>query len=188
MLSHLQYSVHWNFTCILVVSSPKWFCYYSKPPQFLLSPVSVCVFQVEWIQQQVVKRRIKRDFKQAPLLSLSSPAHSSPAQNNIFYNDAKWNSMWYIVSPVYTYSRLPLCLHQTEEYNKGCSPWTQCMQHASSLLGGLHAVLCPHLSSLWVKGQVRSWHCPDYCSWAEGFVCVCAHVSLFVSYKNEELM
>lgn len=52
--------------------------------------------KVEWIQQQVVKRRIKRDFKQAPLLSLSSPAHSSPAQNNIFYNDAKWNSMWYI--------------------------------------------------------------------------------------------
>uniref|UniRef100_A0A669CL92 Proprotein convertase subtilisin/kexin type 5b n=1 Tax=Oreochromis niloticus TaxID=8128 RepID=A0A669CL92_ORENI len=42
--------------------------------------------KVEWIQQQVVKRRIKRDFKQAP----------SPAQNNIFYNDAKWNSMWYI--------------------------------------------------------------------------------------------
>uniref|UniRef100_A0A8C5DYB4 Proprotein convertase subtilisin/kexin type 5 n=1 Tax=Gouania willdenowi TaxID=441366 RepID=A0A8C5DYB4_GOUWI len=52
--------------------------------------------KVEWIQQQVVKRRIKRDYKPAPPLSLSSPAHSSPAQNNIFYNDAKWSSMWYI--------------------------------------------------------------------------------------------
>uniref|UniRef100_A0A3Q3X320 Uncharacterized protein n=1 Tax=Mola mola TaxID=94237 RepID=A0A3Q3X320_MOLML len=47
--------------------------------------------KVEWIQQQVVKRRIKRDYKPAPPLSLSSPAHS-----NIFYNDAKWSSMWYI--------------------------------------------------------------------------------------------
>lgn len=66
--------------------------------QFLLSPVCACVFQVEWIQQQVVKRRIKRDYKPVPPLSLSSPAQSTPAQNNIFYNDAKWSSMWYIVS------------------------------------------------------------------------------------------
>uniref|UniRef100_A0A3B5KST8 Proprotein convertase subtilisin/kexin type 5 n=1 Tax=Xiphophorus couchianus TaxID=32473 RepID=A0A3B5KST8_9TELE len=36
--------------------------------------------KVEWIEQQVVKRRIKRDYK----------------PNNIFYNDAKWSSMWYI--------------------------------------------------------------------------------------------
>uniref|UniRef100_A0A3Q3MWA6 Proprotein convertase subtilisin/kexin type 5b n=1 Tax=Mastacembelus armatus TaxID=205130 RepID=A0A3Q3MWA6_9TELE len=41
--------------------------------------------KVEWIQQQVVKRRIKRDYKPSPL-----------AQNNVFYNDAKWISMWYI--------------------------------------------------------------------------------------------
>uniref|UniRef100_A0A8C4EH67 Proprotein convertase subtilisin/kexin type 5b n=1 Tax=Dicentrarchus labrax TaxID=13489 RepID=A0A8C4EH67_DICLA len=41
--------------------------------------------KVEWIQQQVVKRRIKRDYKPSP-----------PAQNNIFFNDAKWSSMWYI--------------------------------------------------------------------------------------------
>uniref|UniRef100_A0A8C7CDG4 Proprotein convertase subtilisin/kexin type 5b n=1 Tax=Oncorhynchus kisutch TaxID=8019 RepID=A0A8C7CDG4_ONCKI len=40
-------------------------------------------FKVEWIQQQVVKRRIKRDYK------------TSPAQS-IFFNDAKWSSMWYI--------------------------------------------------------------------------------------------
>uniref|UniRef100_A0A3P8W2P8 Proprotein convertase subtilisin/kexin type 5b n=1 Tax=Cynoglossus semilaevis TaxID=244447 RepID=A0A3P8W2P8_CYNSE len=39
--------------------------------------------KVEWIQQQVVKRRIKRDYK-------------PQAQSNIFYNDAKWSSMWYI--------------------------------------------------------------------------------------------
>ncbi|XP_033474735.1 proprotein convertase subtilisin/kexin type 5b isoform X3 [Epinephelus fuscoguttatus] len=52
--------------------------------------------KVEWIQQQVVKRRIKRDYKPSPPLSLTSPAHSSPAQSNIFYNDAKWSSMWYI--------------------------------------------------------------------------------------------
>ncbi|XP_010777410.1 proprotein convertase subtilisin/kexin type 5b isoform X2 [Notothenia coriiceps] len=52
--------------------------------------------KVEWIQQQVVKRRIKRDYQLVPPLSLTSPAHSSPAQNNIFYNDAKWSSMWYI--------------------------------------------------------------------------------------------
>ncbi|KAM3611892.1 uncharacterized protein V6R79_025475 [Siganus canaliculatus] len=52
--------------------------------------------KVEWIQQQVVKRRIKRDYKPVPPLSLSSPAYSNPSQNNIFYNDAKWSSMWYI--------------------------------------------------------------------------------------------
>ncbi|KAK9523367.1 hypothetical protein VZT92_019778 [Zoarces viviparus] len=52
--------------------------------------------KVEWIQQQVVKRRIKRDYKPDPPPSLTSPAHSYPAQNNIFYNDAKWSSMWYI--------------------------------------------------------------------------------------------
>lgn len=79
--------------------------YYSMLAQFLLSLVWVNVFQVEWIQQQVVKRRIKRDYKQAPPLSLSSPAHSNPAQNNIFYNDAKWSSMWYIVSRLYVCTR-----------------------------------------------------------------------------------
>uniref|UniRef100_A0A7N6B092 P/Homo B domain-containing protein n=1 Tax=Anabas testudineus TaxID=64144 RepID=A0A7N6B092_ANATE len=41
--------------------------------------------KVEWIQQQVVKRRIKRDYKPSPPLSLSSPSYSSP-----------WSSMWYI--------------------------------------------------------------------------------------------
>uniref|UniRef100_A0A674DRX4 Proprotein convertase subtilisin/kexin type 5b n=1 Tax=Salmo trutta TaxID=8032 RepID=A0A674DRX4_SALTR len=50
--------------------------------------------KVEWIQQQVVKRRIKRDYKAAPH-PLSSPAQTSPAQS-IFFNDAKWSSMWYI--------------------------------------------------------------------------------------------
>ncbi|XP_035999655.1 proprotein convertase subtilisin/kexin type 5b isoform X2 [Fundulus heteroclitus] len=52
--------------------------------------------KVEWIEQQVVKRRIKRDYKPVPPLSLTSTAHTSVAQNNIFYNDAKWSSMWYI--------------------------------------------------------------------------------------------
>uniref|UniRef100_A0A6Q2XSN0 P/Homo B domain-containing protein n=1 Tax=Esox lucius TaxID=8010 RepID=A0A6Q2XSN0_ESOLU len=50
--------------------------------------------KVEWIQQQVVKRRIKRDYKAAPP-PLSSPSQTSPAQS-IFFNDAKWTSMWYI--------------------------------------------------------------------------------------------
>ncbi|XP_041854340.1 proprotein convertase subtilisin/kexin type 5b isoform X1 [Melanotaenia boesemani] len=49
--------------------------------------------KVEWIQQQVVKRRIKRDYKPVPPLYQTSPAHN---QNYIFYNDAKWSSMWYI--------------------------------------------------------------------------------------------
>ncbi|XP_064813830.1 LOW QUALITY PROTEIN: proprotein convertase subtilisin/kexin type 5b [Oncorhynchus masou masou] len=49
--------------------------------------------KVEWIQQQVVKRRIKRDYK-APS-PLTSPSQTSPAQS-IFFNDAKWSSMWYI--------------------------------------------------------------------------------------------
>uniref|UniRef100_A0A8C8JQA3 P/Homo B domain-containing protein n=1 Tax=Oncorhynchus tshawytscha TaxID=74940 RepID=A0A8C8JQA3_ONCTS len=50
--------------------------------------------KVEWIQQQVVKRRIKRDYKAAPP-ALTSPSQTSPAQS-IFFNDAKWSSMWYI--------------------------------------------------------------------------------------------
>ncbi|XP_027889018.1 proprotein convertase subtilisin/kexin type 5b isoform X3 [Xiphophorus couchianus] len=52
--------------------------------------------KVEWIEQQVVKRRIKRDYKPVPPFSQTSPAQNSVAQNNIFYNDAKWSSMWYI--------------------------------------------------------------------------------------------
>ncbi|KAM9810285.1 proprotein convertase subtilisin/kexin type 5b isoform 1-T1 [Neosynchiropus ocellatus] len=52
--------------------------------------------KVQWIQQQVVKRRIKRDYKPSPPLYQSSLVHSSPSQSSIFYNDAKWSSMWYI--------------------------------------------------------------------------------------------
>ncbi|KAK7933828.1 hypothetical protein WMY93_004724 [Mugilogobius chulae] len=47
--------------------------------------------KVEWIQQQVVKRRIKRDYKVPPPLS-----HSNPTHNSIYFNDAKWSNMWYI--------------------------------------------------------------------------------------------
>lgn len=41
-------------------------------------------WQVEWIQQQVVKRRIKRDYK---------PGGTQSA----YFNDPKWPSMWYMV-------------------------------------------------------------------------------------------
>src|SRR4029434_940807 len=49
----------------------------------------VCVLQVSWVEQQVVRRRVKRDYKAVP---------PPPSQSSIFFNDAKWNSMWYIVS------------------------------------------------------------------------------------------
>ncbi|XP_064411557.1 proprotein convertase subtilisin/kexin type 5b [Latimeria chalumnae] len=39
--------------------------------------------KVEWIQQQVVKRRIKRDYKVT-------------ATQSIYFNDPKWPSMWYM--------------------------------------------------------------------------------------------
>ncbi|XP_033871237.1 proprotein convertase subtilisin/kexin type 5-like isoform X2 [Acipenser ruthenus] len=39
--------------------------------------------EVEWIEQQVVKRRIKRDYKASPPQSM-------------YFNDPKWTSMWYI--------------------------------------------------------------------------------------------
>ncbi|TRY60185.1 hypothetical protein DNTS_003795 [Danionella cerebrum] len=49
--------------------------------------------KVEWVQQQVVKRRIKRDYKP----SFLGPLQSSMAQpSSIYFNDAKWSSMWYI--------------------------------------------------------------------------------------------
>uniref|UniRef100_A0AAR2IV67 P/Homo B domain-containing protein n=1 Tax=Pygocentrus nattereri TaxID=42514 RepID=A0AAR2IV67_PYGNA len=49
--------------------------------------------KVEWIQQQVVKRRVKRDYK----TSYMSAVQSSPTQSDsIYFNDAKWSSMWYI--------------------------------------------------------------------------------------------
>lgn len=49
--------------------------------------------KVEWVQQQVVKRRIKRDYKP----SYPGTVQSSMGQpNSIFFNDAKWSSMWYI--------------------------------------------------------------------------------------------
>lgn len=54
------------------------------------------VSQVEWLEQQVVKKRIKRDYKP------SYPSQSSLAQSSsIYFNDAKWSSMWYIVSVLY---------------------------------------------------------------------------------------
>lgn len=40
---------------------------------------------MEWIEQQVVKRRIKRDYKPGGTQSM-------------FFNDPKWQSMWYMVS------------------------------------------------------------------------------------------
>ncbi|XP_073723703.1 proprotein convertase subtilisin/kexin type 5b isoform X1 [Misgurnus anguillicaudatus] len=59
--------------------------------------------KVEWLEQQVVKKRIKRDYKPSypgPVqssLAQSSLAQSSLAQSNsIYFNDAKWSSMWYI--------------------------------------------------------------------------------------------
>uniref|UniRef100_A0A8B9LCK8 Proprotein convertase subtilisin/kexin type 5 n=1 Tax=Astyanax mexicanus TaxID=7994 RepID=A0A8B9LCK8_ASTMX len=49
--------------------------------------------KVQWMEQQVVKRRVKRDYK----ASYTSAVQSSPAQSDsIFFNDAKWSSMWYI--------------------------------------------------------------------------------------------
>lgn len=42
-------------------------------------------WQVEWIQQQVVKRRIKRDYKPG-------------GTQSTYFNDPKWPSMWYMVS------------------------------------------------------------------------------------------
>uniref|UniRef100_A0A8C9V0U4 Proprotein convertase subtilisin/kexin type 5b n=1 Tax=Scleropages formosus TaxID=113540 RepID=A0A8C9V0U4_SCLFO len=39
--------------------------------------------KVQWIEQQVVKRRVKRDYKPNP-------------PQSIYFNDAKWTSMWYI--------------------------------------------------------------------------------------------
>ncbi|XP_060787365.1 proprotein convertase subtilisin/kexin type 5b isoform X1 [Neoarius graeffei] len=49
--------------------------------------------KVEWIQQQVVKRRVKRDYK--PLYP-GSVKTSSSQSDSIYFNDAKWSSMWYI--------------------------------------------------------------------------------------------
>lgn len=48
---------------------------------------SICSpgWQVEWIQQQVVKRRIKRDYKPG-------------GTQSTYFNDPKWPSMWYMVS------------------------------------------------------------------------------------------
>ncbi|XP_031426860.1 proprotein convertase subtilisin/kexin type 5b isoform X2 [Clupea harengus] len=43
--------------------------------------------KVSWVEQQVVRRRVKRDYKAVP---------PPPSQSSIFFNDAKWNSMWYI--------------------------------------------------------------------------------------------
>ncbi|XP_066499256.1 proprotein convertase subtilisin/kexin type 5b isoform X2 [Hoplias malabaricus] len=50
--------------------------------------------KVEWIEQQVVKRRVKRDYKPS---SYTSAVQTTPAQSDsIYFNDAKWSSMWYI--------------------------------------------------------------------------------------------
>ncbi|TSL97355.1 Proprotein convertase subtilisin/kexin type 5 [Bagarius yarrelli] len=49
--------------------------------------------KVEWIQQQVIKRRVKRDYK--PLYP-GSVKTSAAQPDSIYFNDAKWSSMWYI--------------------------------------------------------------------------------------------
>ncbi|XP_028824606.1 proprotein convertase subtilisin/kexin type 5-like isoform X1 [Denticeps clupeoides] len=49
--------------------------------------------KVQWVQQQVVRRRVKRDYKLAT--PTFSHAQSSPT-SSIYFNDAKWSSMWYI--------------------------------------------------------------------------------------------
>ncbi|MCI4381190.1 hypothetical protein PGIGA_G00248710 [Pangasianodon gigas] len=49
--------------------------------------------KVEWIQQQVIKRRVKRDYKPLYPASVKTSAAQS---DSIYFNDAKWSSMWYI--------------------------------------------------------------------------------------------
>lgn len=98
------------------------------------------VSQVEWIQQQVVKRRIKRDYKPAPPRSLSSPAHSSAAQGNVFYNDAKWSSMWYIVSVLRIRESGLLCLFTAIQWDQTNVP------HAHSYHTALWGISHPLIS------------------------------------------
>lgn len=43
--------------------------------------------QVDWIQQQIVKSRVKRYARSDP--------------NFIYFNDPKWSNMWYIVSTLF---------------------------------------------------------------------------------------
>lgn len=78
LYSHHSFNKSWKDVSL---SAPK-------GPLLILS-------QVEWVQQQVVKRRTKRDYKP----SYPGPVPYSMVQSSsIYFNDAKWSSMWYIVS------------------------------------------------------------------------------------------
>ncbi|XP_062855358.1 proprotein convertase subtilisin/kexin type 5b isoform X1 [Trichomycterus rosablanca] len=52
--------------------------------------------KVKWIQQQVVKRRVKRDYKPSYPGPVKASHTSLVQPDSIFFNDAKWSSMWYI--------------------------------------------------------------------------------------------
>ena len=72
---------------------------------------------MRWVQQQVVKRRVKRDFieldaprpPRSPRDRFERPskrAGSSPKMRslNLYLNDPKWNQMWYLVSFAHTHT------------------------------------------------------------------------------------
>lgn len=124
-----------------------------------------------------MKRRIKRDYKPAPPRSLSSPTYSSAAQGSVFYNDAKWSSMWYIVSVLHIRESLFAfaCLQQYNEIKQMSHMLTMITGHFEACvhLRGLSTAVCPHLLRLQVKGHWSLWRDPDRCRFSEGFVRLC---------------
>ena len=49
---------------------------------------------VHWVEQQVAKKRVKRDFSAADEIE-----EVKRTKRDVSFNDQKWTKMWYLVRP-----------------------------------------------------------------------------------------
>lgn len=79
-------SLTWNMPWSIVMRRiPSFLTFLDNLHRTITLSICFSGWQVEWIQQQVVKRRIKRDYKPG-------------GTQSTYFNDPKWPSMWYMVS------------------------------------------------------------------------------------------
>ncbi len=65
-------------------------------------------FKVEWLQQQVVQTRVKRNLRVSHIVPTDTKTKHLPTADprssrtwTLHYNDSVWNSLWYIVSQIW---------------------------------------------------------------------------------------
>lgn len=109
---------------------------------------------MEWLQQQVVKRRTKRDYKP----SYPGPVQYSMVQpSSIYFNDAKWTSMWYIVSIINEHAVHCSCELLTLKNTDHCRGFHHFLLYCRKYGALLNCSTLPSLTKIlqWMNHQAR---------------------------------